>query len=69
MAAIIKREHVSHEAAGVAPRHTDKSIRVIQNNGEVFAVELTCSCGDVSVIELVHSEMGATPNTSTETPS
>ena len=69
MAAIIKKQNVTREATGAVSRHTEKSIRVIQNNGEVFAVELTCSCGEVSVIELTHSQMGAPQNAALENPS
>jgi len=34
------------------PGASDKSVRLLEQDGRVYAIELTCSCGDVSVIEL-----------------
>ncbi len=64
MSAIIKRQRVTNDAPATQ-RHAEKSIRVIKSDGEVFAVELSCSCGDVSVIELVHADADKAPNTTT----
>jgi hypothetical protein len=33
-----------------------KSVRLLKLDGEVRALELTCSCGERSVIELAYSE-------------
>lgn len=61
--AIIKRTRVQLDAQPARPSaaagastaaasHSDKSVRLLEHEGRVRAIELTCSCGDVSVIEL-----------------
>lgn len=67
MSVIIKRTRVTQDAP-LAPVHSETSIRVLKADGEVFAVELTCTCGDVNVIELVQADVGATPQRSAAAP-
>ncbi len=65
---IIKRDRVrmnrapatpaERRAAAAAQGH-QTSARVIQENGRVVAVELTCACGDKTLLELDHD--GALP--------
>lgn len=60
---IIKRNRVNvgtgHESPTAGHRAKDpqasahaKHVRLLEHEGRVRAIELTCSCGDVSVIEL-----------------
>ena len=65
---IIKKERVT--LAPFVPDapvegHTEKQVRVLKRDGIVFAVELTCSCGELSVVELSLDE---TPPPVPETP-
>lgn len=49
------KAHASHAAAhGAAGAHAGdaKSVRLLEHDGRVRAIELTCSCGEVTVIEL-----------------
>jgi len=68
MSAIIKRRRVTQDVVTTAPVHAETTIRVLKSDGEVFALELTCACGDVNVIELVQGEVGATPQRQTSSP-
>lgn len=53
---IIKRQRVTLEPyspiadAGGACLH-EKSVRVLKREGKVMALELTCSCGEITVVE------------------
>lgn len=60
MSAIIKRGRVTSDAAP-ARVHSETAIKVLKSDGEVFALELTCACGEVNVIELVQADVGAAP--------
>jgi len=66
---IIKRQHVhledrqkSKAAPQVilvqnvepAPEQGQKSVRLLEEAGRVHALEFTCSCGDVTAVELVY---------------
>lgn len=66
---IIKRQHVHLEnrqssnaasrvtlvqSAELAPEHGQKSVRLLEEAGRVHALEFTCSCGDVTAVELVY---------------
>lgn len=42
--------------ANVACEPTAKSVRTLTDRGHVHALEVTCSCGDVTVIELDYPE-------------
>lgn len=55
MTIIIKNDRVQLVAeAGAAVQH-EKALRVVEEDGVARAFELTCSCGDVTVIELEYS--------------
>lgn len=68
---IIKRQRVQLESTGRIPTYSNqasardagceqpKSVRTVEVSGRVQAIELTCSCGEVTVIELDY-ENGAT---------
>ena len=68
---IIKRSRVqfaeSNGAQAASPvqlvhtaEHTnapgEKAVRLLDENGRVRAIELTCSCGDVTAIELTYPD-------------
>ena len=65
MSAIIKRQRVTSEAPAPRP-HAQTSIRVLKSGGEVFAVEVTCACGEVTVVELVAED--TQPGRAADTP-
>jgi len=69
MQPIIKREHVrmtgaaqphdrKRDRADCAPP-TEKSVRLLEQQGQVRAIELTCDCGEVTVIELQYPDRAA----------
>jgi hypothetical protein len=55
---IIKRTRVhvgpvaAAGAAGAPCARAEKRVRLLEHEGVVRAIELTCSCGEVSVVEL-----------------
>ena len=49
---IIKRTQVQLEARQVACGSGNKSARILEDQGGVRAIELRCSCGEVTVFEL-----------------
>ncbi len=68
---IIKRSRVqfaeasaANEAAPVqlvhSPGHSNtdgqKTVRLLDESGRVRAIELTCTCGDVTAIELIYPD-------------
>lgn len=64
MRSIIKKNQV-HELepsaarpAQAAPKRArlDKSLELLEQGGRVHAIQLTCSCGEVSVIDLEYPE-------------
>ncbi|MEM7518357.1 MAG: hypothetical protein AAF368_15725 [Planctomycetota bacterium] len=61
---IIKRDQVRLRATTDAPTAThEKNVRVLERDGKPLAVELTCSCGEVTVLELNYaSDSQATGN-------
>jgi len=60
MQAIVKKqfvqvdaqEHTSAVRGSSAPRSCKKSVRLLRINGSVQALEVTCSCGEITVVEL-----------------
>jgi hypothetical protein len=60
MQAIVKKQFVQvdaqeHTAAvrgSAAPRSCKKSVRLLRIEGAVQALEVTCSCGELTVVEL-----------------
>jgi hypothetical protein len=57
---IIKRDRVRLDAAensparpaARSPKHTGKSARLVRLEGRVVGIEITCSCGEASFVEL-----------------
>ena len=63
MAPIIKKEHVSIAAPGQSvprrrPGHAKAAI-LLRVDGEVRAIEVSCSCGEKMVVELDYEQMAA----------
>jgi len=62
MPSIIKHEHVRLEHApggaesGTTGARCAKSVRLLEVEGTVRALELRCSCGEATVIELDYAE-------------
>lgn len=64
MRSIIKKEHVRELEPGAARpaaaepsgRRHAKSVELLDLDGRVHAIQLTCSCGEVSVIDLEYPE-------------
>ena len=62
MKSVIKRDHVQLAEAAAAPRNPDARaagapcaaprVRLFPGDGDVQLLELTCSCGEVSLIEV-----------------
>lgn len=49
------------EAGGAAPR--GPAVRVVEFDGSVRALEITCACGEVTLVELELETNGARPAT------
>lgn len=71
---IIKKELVRLSASGAAPapargpaaraaRH-QKAVQLVRVDGRVAALELTCSCGERSVVELEYPDANASKEAS-----
>lgn len=60
MQAIVKKqfvqvdaqEHAAAARGSSAPRACKKSVRLLRIEGVVQALEVTCSCGELTVVEL-----------------
>lgn len=60
MQAIVKKqfvqvdvqEHAPAVRGASAPRGCKKSVRLLRIDGSVQALEVTCSCGEITVVEL-----------------
>jgi hypothetical protein len=63
MKSVIKRDHVQLAEAAAAPRKPDARaaaasscaaprVRLLPGDGDAQLLELTCSCGEVSLIEV-----------------
>lgn len=46
-----------------AGRSVPKGVRLLERDGRVHAIELTCACGDVSVVELDYGAPRTQPGT------
>jgi hypothetical protein len=66
MTHVIKSERVLHTSgppisrskrSGEGPH--EKSVRLVRLDGDVRALELTCSCGEVTLIELTYPDDSA----------
>jgi hypothetical protein len=47
------------QAAALARPRTPKGVRLLERDGRVHAIELVCTCGEVSVIELDYGDAPA----------
>lgn len=71
---IIKRRRVQLEAVQRVPARAhasskahaevahEKSVRALTTDGRVQAVEITCSCGEVTLVELAYDRAPEAPN-------
>ena len=67
MASIVKKQFVQLEAQRApsaargarATSHGDKRVRALEVEGVVRALEITCSCGETTVVELDYPEAQA----------
>lgn len=69
---IIKRERVAFgpqpspgertASASCGSAKTRRAVRAIEQDGVVVAVELTCSCGEVSLVELRYPQGSEDPS-------
>ena len=57
---IIKRQRVNLEpyARASGQAHQEKSVRLLRRDGVVMALELSCSCGEVTVVEFGEEASG-----------
>ncbi|MCP3914779.1 MAG: hypothetical protein GY711_04365 [bacterium] len=82
MSLIIKNKNVRFEAATSAlhesagdgelaldePSATcEKAVRLLESEGLARAIEITCSCGEVTVVELDYADAEAAPAATEET--
>ncbi len=70
MGHVIKRDRIRVVPAGPKPArakasasHDEKAVRLVRVDGRVQAIELTCTCGQVSVLEIDYNEAGSASNT------
>ena len=75
---VIKRDRVSLTEPTLAPRaihrHTEASsgepvgpaVRAVEHDGRIVALEVTCACGDVALVELRYP--GGAPTNSPHKP-
>jgi hypothetical protein len=65
MQRVIKRERVqlgtparkaSAKSPSCAPHGHGRGVRLVKIDGRIAAIELTCSCGEVSMLELCYDE-------------
>jgi len=70
---IIKRERIQVSTQAVRPEssetrllqthearaHGQKAVRLLEEGGRVRAIEFTCSCGEVTCVELAYPGEGA----------
>ena len=68
MRKVIKKECVRIDGSGAAQagrsaRSTDRvpGVRLIRLDGRVHSIELTCRCGDVSILEIEYDGAEAQP--------
>jgi len=54
--AIIKRSRVQLEERQVVCTDGAKSARLLEDQGVVHAIELVCSCGEVTVFEIEYAD-------------
>jgi len=73
-AAIIKRARVvlaggepkAPLRSNSAPACNGKSVRLLEHEGRVRAIEFTCACGEAALVELVFEEQPAQGKTGAE---
>jgi len=54
-----ERPHERNRARVDGARASEKSVRLLEEQGQVRAIELTCDCGEVTVIELHYPDPAA----------
>jgi len=60
MQSIIKKDQVRAALPGTSPapcasEPRERSLRVLSESGLVHAIEITCSCGEITLVELDQS--------------
>lgn len=45
-----------------SPTHGQKAVRLLDEGGRIRAIELTCTCGEVTAIELTYPDEPVQPN-------